>query len=36
MYYSTLEEAKQVVESSDEIKLNGNILQIDYADRGEG
>jgi len=36
VYYSTLEEAKQVVESSKEIKLKGNILQMDYAERGEG
>ena len=33
--YSTVEEAKQVVDSSDEIELDGHILHIDFSRRGE-
>ena len=35
VYYSTVEEAKQVVNSSDDIELDGHVLCIDFAIKGK-
>jgi len=35
VYYSTVEEAKQVVNSSNDIELDGHVLCIDFAIKGK-